>query len=200
MLYHQNSLAQVKRGISRRRVSQSFSPRTRWLLCFQNRTSASSRSYQPLATIPCPAGVLPVTIDDWAVQVSAGNAGAWLCSPCLAANAVSPGRLGPSSERDSPTTLMTATRMARAVWHSRCAMGSTSRPARKWQGRTSEHARELNEKHHACHADMTSAKHLHPTQESSGISNSSPPTALPPAGCFSSAWRWSSGPHRREPG
>ena len=76
MLYHQKSFAQVKPGISRRSLSHSFSPRTRWLLCFQKRTSALSRSYQPFATIPCAAGEVPVTIDDCAVQVTAGNAGA----------------------------------------------------------------------------------------------------------------------------
>ena len=75
MLYHQNNLAQVKPGTSRRSFSQSFSPWTRWLLCFQNLTSAFSRSYQPFPTIPCLAGDVPVMIDDCAVQVTAGKAG-----------------------------------------------------------------------------------------------------------------------------
>ncbi len=53
----------------------------------------------------------PVTIDDCAVQVTAGNAGTYAFSPCFAAKRSNPGIRPPSSERDKPTRLMTATRM-----------------------------------------------------------------------------------------
>ena len=56
MLYHQKSFAQVKLGSASRNESQIFFPATRWLDCFQNWTSASSRLYQPLPTMPCSAG------------------------------------------------------------------------------------------------------------------------------------------------
>ncbi len=60
MLYHQNSFAHVKPGASARSRSQIFEPWTRWLDCFQNWTSASSRLYQPLPTMPCCEGAVPV--------------------------------------------------------------------------------------------------------------------------------------------
>ena len=85
------------------------------LLCFQNRTSAFSRSYHPFATTPCSAGEVPVTIDDCAVQVTAGNTGGNDWMPLSFANFVSPGMCSPSSDLESPTRLMTARRMVRTV-------------------------------------------------------------------------------------
>jgi hypothetical protein len=59
MLYHQKSFAHVNPGRRARNVSHSFGPWTTWFDCFQNWCSASVRSYQPLATQPCPrAGAL----------------------------------------------------------------------------------------------------------------------------------------------
>src|SRR5262249_9492468 len=46
----------------------------RALDCCQKRTSPVSRKSQPLPTTPWSRGVLPVRIDAWAVQVTAGTA------------------------------------------------------------------------------------------------------------------------------
>src|SRR5256886_12726770 len=72
MLYHQKSLAQVKPGRRRRAASHTFSPATRRFDCRQSHTSASSRKYQPLPTMPCSRGSVPVSIVDCAVHVTAG--------------------------------------------------------------------------------------------------------------------------------
>src|SRR2546427_3700298 len=74
MLYHQKSLAQVKPGRRRRAASHTFSPATRRFDCRQSHTSASSRKYQPLPTMPCSRGSVPVSIVDCAVHVTAGSA------------------------------------------------------------------------------------------------------------------------------
>ena len=60
MLYHQNSLAQVRPGSLRRSRSQIFGASTRLSGCFQKWTSERRRWYQPLATMPCRAGGRPV--------------------------------------------------------------------------------------------------------------------------------------------
>src|SRR3989442_880445 len=73
MLYHQKSLAQVKPGRRRRAASHTFSPATRRFDCRQSHTSASSRKYQPLPTMPCSRGSVPVSIVDCAVHVTAGR-------------------------------------------------------------------------------------------------------------------------------
>src|SRR3989454_8907350 len=73
MLYHQKSLAQVKPGRRRRAASHTFSPATRRFDCRQSHTSASSRKYQPLPTMPCSRGSVPVSIVDCAVHVTAGS-------------------------------------------------------------------------------------------------------------------------------
>ena len=49
------------------------SPATSWFDCRQNITSARSRKYQPLPTIPCSRGSRPVRIVDCAEQVTAGS-------------------------------------------------------------------------------------------------------------------------------
>jgi hypothetical protein len=61
--------------------------------------------------MPCCAGDVPVTIDDCAVQVTAGNAGAWDWMPCFRAKALRPGVCGPSKDSESPTMFRTASRM-----------------------------------------------------------------------------------------
>ena len=52
MLYHQNSLAQVKSGSRALDASQIFSPATSLLDWRQNQISERSRKYQPLPTMP----------------------------------------------------------------------------------------------------------------------------------------------------
>ena len=107
MLNHQNSLATRKSGRVRRAVSQTFGPWTRRFDCRQNHTSERSWKYQPLATMPCPSGRRPVSIEAWAVQVTAGKTGAReRCQP-RAARAAS---RGPMSDGTSPTTSMTSRR------------------------------------------------------------------------------------------
>ena len=64
MLYHQNMFAQVSDGSRLRAVSQTFSPETKRFDCFQNWTSAASRLYQPLPTMPCSRGGVPVNMLD----------------------------------------------------------------------------------------------------------------------------------------
>src|SRR5438046_9057904 len=73
-LYRQKSLAQVKPGRRRRAASHTFSPATRRFDCRQSHTSASSRKYQPLPTMPCSRGSVPVSIVDGAVHLNAGSA------------------------------------------------------------------------------------------------------------------------------
>ena len=52
MLYHQNSLAQVKAGSRRFAASHTFSPPTSRFDWRHSQTSDRSRKYQPLATMP----------------------------------------------------------------------------------------------------------------------------------------------------
>ena len=61
MLNHQNRFAHVKDGSAARAASQIFGAVHERFDCFQNRTSASSREYQPLPTMP------------WAVRARAGE-------------------------------------------------------------------------------------------------------------------------------
>ncbi len=56
MLNHQNMLETVNEGSSARATSQTFGACTSAFDCFQNLTSASSREYQPLPTMPCVEG------------------------------------------------------------------------------------------------------------------------------------------------
>ena len=56
MLYHQNTLAHVNVGSISFARSQIFGACTSLFDCFQNRTSASSRAYQPLPTMPWVVG------------------------------------------------------------------------------------------------------------------------------------------------
>src|SRR5215216_3834143 len=73
MLYHQDSLAQVKLGSRRLASSHSFSPVTSPFDCRHNQTCESSRKYQPLPTMPCADGIVPVTNVDCTEQVTAGR-------------------------------------------------------------------------------------------------------------------------------
>src|SRR6476619_5413241 len=72
MLYHQKSLAHVNAGSSRFAASHSFSRWIRWFDWRHSHTSARSRKYQPLATMPCSRGSVPVTNVDCTVVVTAG--------------------------------------------------------------------------------------------------------------------------------
>src|ERR1043166_6185603 len=110
MLYHQKSFEQVNPGWSARNSSQTLRPRTRWFDCFQNWTSASSRWYQPLATIPCSDGSRPVRYVDWAVQVTAGMTGSTRAIRPPRAKSARRGAEVPTMDSVSPTTLMTAVR------------------------------------------------------------------------------------------
>jgi hypothetical protein len=60
MLNHQNMFATVNDGSCARATSQIFGACTSAFDCFQNLTSASSREYQPLPTMPCDEGWTPV--------------------------------------------------------------------------------------------------------------------------------------------
>src|SRR5262245_49819989 len=72
MLYHQNRLAQVNAGSRSRPSSQTFLASTRRFDWRQNQISLKSRKYQPLATMPCSAGSLPVSSVACTEQVTAG--------------------------------------------------------------------------------------------------------------------------------
>src|SRR5205809_938344 len=110
MLYHQKSLAQVNFGSCARNSSQTLRPCTRRLDCFQKWTSANSRLYHPLPTIPCWAGNKPVRYVDWAGQVTAGNTGTIDAFLPVATKRFSAGVEDPRSDSVKPTTLMTAVR------------------------------------------------------------------------------------------
>src|SRR3954451_14472830 len=71
MLYHQKSFAQVNDASRLRAASQSFSPSTRRFDWRHSQISERSRKYQPLPTIPCSRGSVPVTKVDCAVVVTA---------------------------------------------------------------------------------------------------------------------------------
>src|SRR5690606_5970476 len=73
MLYHQNILAQVNAGSRRLAASHSFSPCTSRFDWRHSQISLRSRKYQPLATMPCSRGSVPVTKVDWTVVVTAGT-------------------------------------------------------------------------------------------------------------------------------
>src|SRR5690606_11919610 len=108
MLYHQNSLAQVNAGFSRLRASNTFSPCTRPLFCFQNPISAVSRKYQPMATMPLRAGGVPVSMTAWLVQVTAGNGSRRRALHPSRRKAAMRGVWGPIREGVRPTTFRTA--------------------------------------------------------------------------------------------
>src|SRR6516165_8296942 len=72
MLYHQKSLAQVKAGSRFLAASHTFSPETSAFDCRHSHTSARSRKYQPLATMPCSLGIVPVKNVDCTEHVTAG--------------------------------------------------------------------------------------------------------------------------------
>src|SRR5438309_2150341 len=107
MLYHQQMLAQVKLGSIFLAASQIFSPLTSLFDCSQNLISHSSRKYQPLPTMPCSLGCLPVRYVDCTVQVTAGMDGLMLAMRRDLANMLSRGVCAPMSEGVSPTMLMT---------------------------------------------------------------------------------------------
>ena len=60
MLYHQKRFATLSLGFFAWSSSQTFGASTTRFDCFQNCTSLRVRSYQPLPTMPCVDGVLPV--------------------------------------------------------------------------------------------------------------------------------------------
>src|SRR5688572_27967145 len=105
MLYHQKSFAQVKFGTVSRNSSQIFRPRTRWFDCFQNCTSARSRLYQPLPTIPCSEGASPVRYVLCAEHVTAGKTGVMVAACPRDRNELRFGVFGPSRPLVNPTTL-----------------------------------------------------------------------------------------------
>ena len=71
--YHQKCLSTFKSGLVRRAISQQLGAWiSRWL-CRHNHTSPNSRKYQPLATMPCSCGKVPVSIEVCAVVVTAGT-------------------------------------------------------------------------------------------------------------------------------
>src|SRR3954466_16304353 len=70
--YHQKCLCTLT-GRRRRALAQNDSAWISAWLWRQNQTSPSSRKYQPLPTMPCALGGAPVTIEAWAVQVTAGT-------------------------------------------------------------------------------------------------------------------------------
>src|SRR5919107_1844558 len=107
MLYHQKRLAQVNSGSSARAISQILG---RWTSLFdwrQNLISHSSSKYQPLATMPCSSGHVPVTYVDCAVQFTAGSGGVTEAIAPLLAKALRRGVLAPRWSGVSPTALIT---------------------------------------------------------------------------------------------
>src|SRR5215475_12917303 len=113
MLYHQNSLAQVKDGSRRAAASQIFSPATRRFDWRQSQTSDSSRKNQPLATQPCPLGKSPVVKVDWTAQVTAGKIVCRDRSPPARARACKFGVASPTWSAARPTTIRTTVRCMR---------------------------------------------------------------------------------------
>jgi len=111
MAYHQKVFAPVKPGSRARASSQTRGAWTSAADCFQNWTSLSERSNQPLPTMPCTAGSVPVSIVACAAHVTAGTGATIVRTPpTLLAKSRSLGAPAPSSDGESPTTLRTATR------------------------------------------------------------------------------------------
>ena len=117
MLNHQKQLAMV--GIGRpaararaRSVSHTLGASTRWFDCFQKCTSCSERSNQPLPTMPCSPGRLPVSIELCVLQVTAGRSVVSVrMPPARCAKAWSFGHFRRAKTLgESPTMLRTATR------------------------------------------------------------------------------------------
>ena len=100
MLNHQNSTA--LRASTSSQMRRAWISRLDWR---QNQTSLRSRKYQPLATMPCSLGSLPVSIVAWQVEVTAGSGGV---SGAGGPNCFSRGACS-SSAGVSPTTLSTRT-------------------------------------------------------------------------------------------
>jgi hypothetical protein len=75
MAYHQKCLSTFHG-----RPSHTCGAWTSFSLWRQRRISFKSLKYQPLATMPCCVGSTPVSIEVWAVVVTAGRAGdsGWL--------------------------------------------------------------------------------------------------------------------------
>ena len=110
MLYHQNILAQVKAGSRALPASQIFSPATSPSGWRQSMTSARSRKYQPLATIPWPDGGRPVISVACTVQVTAGVTVASGRMPPRAASRARFGVCTPTRRGARPTARMTRVR------------------------------------------------------------------------------------------
>src|SRR4051812_12021909 len=109
MLYHQKNFAQVNDASRLRAASQSFSPSTRRFDWRHSQISERSRKYQPLPTIPCSRGSVPVTKVDCTVVVTAGVTVRKLrTAPCFA-RAPRCGAWG-SSAGVMPTTFSTSVR------------------------------------------------------------------------------------------
>src|SRR5471032_154069 len=108
MLYHQNNWLQRKPGSSRLSVCQTFSPWISAFGCSQKRTSAWSRKYEPLPTIPCCDGGAPVRIEACTVEVTAGNTGCRLAILAVLSRVLMCGVASPNSEGVSPTTLISS--------------------------------------------------------------------------------------------
>src|SRR5690606_33313545 len=103
MLYHQNMFAHVNSGLSLFARSDIFSERTSLFDCFQNFTSQSMRSYQPLPTIPCSSGNFPVTYVDCTAVVTAGSIGSIVASDFSPLNFLMKGVYSPINDDESPT-------------------------------------------------------------------------------------------------
>jgi hypothetical protein len=107
MLYHQNSLALVKLGSRRLASSQTLSPATSWFDCRHSQTCDKSRKYQPLPTMPCSRGNLPVTNVDCTEQVTAGKIVRSGRAAYASRNARKAGVCSPIEAGVSPTTFKT---------------------------------------------------------------------------------------------
>src|SRR5688572_11890956 len=108
MLYHQNRFAQVNAESRSRPASQTFLASTKRFDCRHNHTSPSSRKYQPLPTMPCSDGSLPVKNVDCAEQVTAGvTVVSGRNAPCFA-KSFKCGVASPSRCSASPTTSITS--------------------------------------------------------------------------------------------
>src|SRR5687768_14743387 len=105
MLYHQNRFAQVNDGSRFLAASHTVGRCTSLFDCRQNLTSHSSRKYQPLPTMPCSLGRVPVRYVACTEQVTAGRTEEMVATCDRSASAASRGVCGPMSERVRPTTL-----------------------------------------------------------------------------------------------
>src|SRR5262245_44004146 len=104
---HQQTFALVNFGSRFFAASHTRSPATRCADCFQNATSARSRSYQPLPTTPWEDGASPVSIVACAEHVTAGSTGVIGATKPSFATAASRGACA-SSAGVRPTTFRTS--------------------------------------------------------------------------------------------